>query len=48
MCIRDSITPAISVMSAFEGLVVVNSTFETLVLPLSIVILTGLLSLIHI
>lgn len=36
------ITPAISVMSAFEGLVVVNSTFETLVLPLSIVILTGL------
>ncbi len=34
------ITPAISVMSAIEGLKVVNEGFESLVLPLSIAILT--------
>ena len=36
------ITPAISVMSAIEGLQVVNEGFASLVLPLSIAILTGL------
>ena len=36
------ITPAISVMSAIEGLVVVNDSFETLVLPLSVVVLSVL------
>lgn len=36
------ITPAISVMSAIEGLSVVNTSFESLVLPLSLVILTVL------
>lgn len=36
------ITPAISVMSAIEGLVVVNTSFEQLVLPLSVVVLTVL------
>jgi len=35
------ITPAISVMSAIEGLSVVSPTFESLVLPVSLVILTG-------
>jgi KUP system potassium uptake protein len=36
------ITPAISVMSAIEGLVVVNPSFEHLVLPLAVVVLTVL------
>ena len=36
------ITPAISVMSAIEGLDVVNPAFTSLVLPLSLVILTAL------
>ena len=36
------ITPAISVLSAVEGLVVVNSGFEPYVLPIAIVILLGL------
>ncbi len=36
------ITPAISVMSAFEGLVVVNPSFEHLVLPFAVVVLTVL------
>ena len=36
------ITPAISVMSAIEGLHVVNPSFESLVLPLSIIILSAL------
>ncbi|WOQ18444.1 potassium transporter Kup [Raineyella sp. W15-4] len=36
------ITPAISVMSAIEGLTVVNPGFEDLVLPLSVVILSVL------
>jgi len=36
------ITPAISVMSAFEGLTVVNDAFQSLVLPLSMVVLTVL------
>ncbi|WP_092609090.1 potassium transporter Kup [Raineyella antarctica] len=36
------ITPAISVMSAVEGLTVVNGGFEHLVLPLSVVILSAL------
>ncbi len=39
------ITPAISVMSAFEGLTIVNAGFESLVLPLSVVILTALFSI---
>ena len=38
------ITPAISVMSAIEGLAVVNEGFEGLVLPLAIVVLTVLFS----
>ncbi len=36
------ITPAISVMSAFEGLAVVNGSLEAYVLPLSLVVLTVL------
>ncbi|OIQ75411.1 Low affinity potassium transport system protein kup [mine drainage metagenome] len=36
------ITPAISVMSAIEGLVVVDPSFEHLVLPLAVVVLTAL------
>jgi KUP system potassium uptake protein len=36
------ITPAISVLSAVEGLKVVSSAFERLVLPLTLVILLGL------
>ena len=36
------ITPAISVMSAIEGLTVVNPSFEHLVLPLAVVILSAL------
>ena len=36
------ITPAISVLSAVEGLSVVNPTFANLVLPISLVILIGL------
>jgi KUP system potassium uptake protein len=36
------ITPAISVMSAIEGLVVVNASFDQLVLPISVVVLTVL------
>lgn len=36
------ITPAISVMSAVEGLSVVNESFTDLVLPLSVLVLTGL------
>lgn len=39
------ITPAISVMSAIEGLQVANPAFEELVLPLSIVILTALFAI---
>ncbi len=39
------ITPAISVMSAVEGLTVVNPAFEPLVLPISVVILTGLFAM---
>ena len=39
------ITPAISVMSAFEGLTVVNDTLEPLVLPLSLVVLTALFAM---
>ncbi|TRW47097.1 potassium transporter Kup [Georgenia yuyongxinii] len=35
------ITPAISVMSAIEGLAVVSPSFGSLVLPVSLVILTG-------
>jgi KUP system potassium uptake protein len=38
------ITPAISVMSAIEGLSVVNESFDSLVLPLALLILTGLFS----
>ena len=36
------ITPAISVMSAIEGTTVVNPGFQSLVLPVSLLILTGL------
>ena len=36
------ITPAISVLSAVEGLAVVSPTFKSLVLPLSIVVIVGL------
>ena len=36
------ITPAISVMSAIEGMTVVNPGFEPLVLPISLLILTAL------
>jgi KUP system potassium uptake protein len=36
------ITPAISVMSAIEGTTVVNKGFQPLVLPISLLILTGL------
>ncbi len=36
------ITPAISVMSAIEGMTVVNPSFEPLVLPISLIILTAL------
>ncbi|MHB1008120.1 MAG: potassium transporter Kup [Propionibacteriaceae bacterium] len=36
------ITPAISVMSAIEGTTVVNERFQPLVLPISLLILTGL------
>ena len=36
------LTPAISVLSAVEGLTVVSHTFEPLVLPLTLVILIGL------
>ncbi|HET7723093.1 MAG TPA: KUP/HAK/KT family potassium transporter [Propionibacteriaceae bacterium] len=36
------ITPAISVMSAIEGTTVVNQAFQPLVLPVSLLILTGL------
>ncbi|WP_456825771.1 potassium transporter Kup [Cellulomonas sp. P5_E12] len=36
------ITPAISVMSAFEGVVVANPSFERLVLPASVAVLTVL------
>ena len=36
------ITPAISVMSAIEGLSVVNESFESLVLPLAVLVLAGL------
>ena len=36
------ITPAISVMSAIEGLVVVNPSLEQVVLPISVVVLTVL------
>jgi KUP system potassium uptake protein len=39
------ITPAISVMSAMEGLVVVNPALEEFVLPVSVVILTGLFAI---
>ena len=39
------ITPAISVMSAMEGLVVVNPILEEFVLPVSVVILTGLFAI---
>ncbi len=38
------ITPAISVMSAVEGTTVVTKEFEPLVLPVSLLILTGLFS----
>ena len=38
------ITPAISVMSAIEGLSVVNEGFDSLVLPLAILVLTVLFS----
>lgn len=41
------ITPAISVMSAFEGLDVINPGFEGLVLPLSLVVLTTLFAVQH-
>ncbi len=36
------ITPAMSVLSASEGLIVVNPAFEPLVLPISVAILVGL------
>ena len=36
------ITPAISVISAVEGLKVVTATFEPFIIPLTIIILTGL------
>jgi len=39
------ITPAISVMSAMEGLVVVNPALEEFVLPVSVLILTGLFAI---
>ena len=39
------ITPAISVMSAMEGLVVVNPALEQFVLPVSVLILTGLFAI---
>lgn len=38
------ITPAISLMSAIEGLAVVDENFDTLVMPLSVLVLTGLFS----
>ena len=38
------ITPAISLMSAIEGLSVVDPGFESLVMPLSVLVLTGLFS----
>lgn len=38
------ITPAISVMSAIEGLAVVDPSFQSLVLPLSLIVLTVLFS----
>jgi KUP system potassium uptake protein len=37
-----TITPAISVLSAIEGLIVVDPTFEHLVVPLSVVVLAAL------
>ncbi|HEY3409111.1 MAG TPA: KUP/HAK/KT family potassium transporter, partial [Propionicimonas sp.] len=39
------ITPAISVMSAMEGLVVVDPALEEFVLPVSVLILTGLFTI---
>jgi KUP system potassium uptake protein len=36
------ITPAISVLSAMEGLIVVSGNFEPLVIPLTVVILVGI------
>ncbi|MCX6731324.1 MAG: KUP/HAK/KT family potassium transporter, partial [Candidatus Roizmanbacteria bacterium] len=36
------ITPAISVVSAVEGLKVITSTFDAYIVPITIVILTGL------
>lgn len=39
------ITPAISVMSSIEGVVVVDPGFEKLVLPLSVVVLTALFAI---
>ncbi len=39
------ITPAISVLSAVEGLTTVNPLFEPLVIPLAVVILVGLFSI---
>jgi KUP system potassium uptake protein len=39
------ITPAMSVLSASEGLMVVNPAFEPLVLPISVAILVGLFAL---
>ncbi|SNV19001.1 potassium transport protein Kup [Dermatophilus congolensis] len=41
------ITPAISVMSAVEGLAVIDPTAETLVVPLALIILTILFALQH-
>jgi K+ transporter len=37
-----TITPAISVLAAIEGLKVVDPTFESLVVPLSVIVLLGL------
>jgi KUP system potassium uptake protein len=39
------ITPAISVLSAVEGLTTVNPLFEPLVIPLAVIILVGLFSI---
>lgn len=39
------ITPAISVISAVEGLAVITSKFEPLVVPITIIILTGLFAI---
>ena len=42
MCIRDSITPALSVLSAVEGIDVATPAFHDYVVPLTVVVLVVL------